>query len=86
MNDFIHPVKQLCKLVCLAPRDCTCISLSPTLFWYPKLTRVEKTNKERESPPPSPPLSYLSLRGPESPALSSLAHSQRKTMSKVNTG
>ena len=55
MNDFIHPVKQLCKLVCLAPRDCTCISLSPTLFWYPKLTRVEKTNKERESPPPPLP-------------------------------
>lgn len=54
MNDFIHPLKQLCKLVCLAPRDCTCISLSPTLFWYPKLTHVEKTNKVRESPAPPP--------------------------------
>lgn len=54
MNDFIHPLKQLCKLVCLAPRDCTCISLSPTLFWYPKLTHVEKTDKVRESPPPLP--------------------------------
>ena len=52
MNDFIHPLKQLCKIVCLAPRDCTCISLSPTLFWCPKLTHVETTNKMRASPPP----------------------------------
>lgn len=55
MNDFIHPLKQLCKLVYSPARDCTCISLSPTLFGTPNHTHVEKTDKGgKVLPLPSP--------------------------------
>lgn len=89
MNDFIHPLKQLWKWVCLAPRNRNRISPSPSSSWYPVLTHVE-SNRQGEGqpslppPPPSPCFSYLSLIGPKSPVLSSLAHSQRKAISKVD--
>lgn len=56
MNDIIHPLKQLCKVIRWAPRN-TPTSLSSTLFLHRQTI-------------PHPTSSYLSLIESKSPALS----------------
>lgn len=64
-NDFIRPLKQLCKFVCLAPRDCNYISPSPAPFLAPrKDTCWINKQGERGNHPSSPlplPLPLLLL-------------------------
>lgn len=88
-NDFIRPLKQLCKFVCLAPRDCNYISPSPAPFLAPRkdtcwINKQGERGSHPSSPSPSPCFSYLPLIGPKPPVLSSLAHSQREATSKVD--